>query len=259
MPDLGRWIQVDPLFNDLDTSIDFDQEDEDDDEIDMSIAFARKMEVGGGVFNTDNLNPYSYGYNNPAVYDDPDGKCPACVLVLLAVLVSEPMKNGTGNQQADQQAFKQAESFRNGQIALVAGGAGGSARTGTSVVLNVAKKEAQKQVQKEVQKTFQTYTKTNPKTGEVYSGKTSGTKTPQKNIEKRDANHHMNKKGFGPAKLDKSSKNSDAIRGREQQLIKKNGGAKSQGGTSGNQRNSVSPNNPKAKKYENAAKREFGN
>lgn len=85
MPDVGRWIQVDPLFNDLDTSIDFDQEDENDDEIDMSIAFARKMEVGGGVFNTDNLNPYSYGYNNPAVYDDPDGKCPACLLVWGAV------------------------------------------------------------------------------------------------------------------------------------------------------------------------------
>ena len=38
----------------------------------------------------------------------------------------------------------------------------------------------------------------------------------------------MNDKGFGPAALDKSSTNKDAIRGREQQLIDSNGGAKSQ-------------------------------
>lgn len=39
---------------------------------------------------------------------------------------------------------------------------------------------------------------------------------------------------------------SDAIRGREQQLIDMHGGAKSQGGTSGNAINGISPNNPKA-------------
>ena len=45
------------------------------------------------------------------------------------------------------------------------------------------------------------------------------TDTPRKNVEKRDKKHHMNEKGFGPAILDKSSTNKDAIRGREQQLI----------------------------------------
>ena len=79
-------------------------------------------------------------------------------------------------------------------------------------------------------KTYQTYTKTNPTTGEVYSGRTSGTGTPLENIARRDANHHMNAKGFGPAQLDKSSSNYNAIRGREQQLIDLNGGAKSMGG-----------------------------
>lgn len=92
IPDLGRWIQVDPLFNDLDTSIDFDIENDDDDEVDMLLAFARKMEVGGGVFNTDNLNPYSYGYNNPAVYDDPDGRCPKCVKAILKTTVKSIAK-----------------------------------------------------------------------------------------------------------------------------------------------------------------------
>ena len=40
---------------------------------------------------------------------------------------------------------------------------------------------------------------------------------------------------------------------------KKNGGAKSQGGTSGNKINGVSADNKNAKKYDNAAQKEFGN
>jgi len=100
--------------------------------------------------------------------------------------------------------------------------------------------------------------KTNPETGDVYSGRTSGTGTPEQNVAARDASHHMNEDGYGPAQLDKSSTNPDAIRGREQQLIDQNGGAQSQGGTSGNRINGVSPNNPKAGQYEGAAQEEFG-
>ncbi|MFA5420066.1 MAG: RHS repeat-associated core domain-containing protein, partial [Bacteroidales bacterium] len=107
-------------------------------------------------------------------------------------------------------------------------------------------------------KTYQTYTKVNSKTGEVYSGRTSGTKTPRENVEARDKNHHKNKDGFGPAKLDKSSSNKDAIRGREQQLIDMNGWAKSTGGTSGNVINGVSPNNPNGAYYEDLAKKLWG-
>jgi hypothetical protein len=106
-------------------------------------------------------------------------------------------------------------------------------------------------------KTYQTYTKPNLQTGEIYSGRTSGKGTPLENIAKRDANHHMNDKGFGPARLDKSSPNSDAIRGREQQLIDSNGGAKSQGGTSGNDINGIRDNNPNRQKYLDAAEKEF--
>lgn len=47
----------------------------------MLKAFANKMEVGNGVFNPNNLNPYSYGYNNPVLFDDPDGRCPWCIVV----------------------------------------------------------------------------------------------------------------------------------------------------------------------------------
>ena len=76
--------------------------------------------------------------------------------------------------------------------------------------------------------------------------------------EKRDRNHHMNKKGYGPAKLDKSSDNPDAIRGQEQYQIEQSGGAQSQGGNSGNAINGVSPRNPNKERYEQARKKEFG-
>lgn len=106
-------------------------------------------------------------------------------------------------------------------------------------------------------KTYQTYIKTNTETGKVYSGRTSGTNSPLENIANRDAKHHMNDEGFGPAKLDKSSSNMDAIRGREQQLIDQNGGAKSQGGTLGNSINGISNKNPLRKKYLDEAEKEF--
>ncbi|MUO80748.1 hypothetical protein GOZ78_07290 [Agrobacterium vitis] len=89
-------------------------------------------------------------------------------------------------------------------------------------------------------KTYQTYTKTNPETNKVYSGRTSGAGTPAENIGKRDANHHMNTEGYAPARLDKSSPNKDAIRGREQQLIEENGVTQSIRGTSGNKINGIS-------------------
>ena len=77
----------------------------------------------------------------------------------------------------------------------------------------------------------------------LFTGRTSGTGTAFENVAKRDKNHHMTEKGFGAAVLDNSSTNKNAIRGREQYLIKINGGAKSQGGTSGNAINGISPNN----------------
>jgi RHS repeat-associated protein len=106
-----------------------------------------------------------------------------------------------------------------------------------------------------VVKTYQTYTKTNPETGKVYSGRTSGANTPEANVAARDQNHHMNEQGYGPAQVDKSSSSPDAIRGREQQLIEANGGAQSEGGTSGNAINGISPRNPNAGILQKCGKR----
>lgn len=68
----------------------------------------------------------------------------------------------------------------------------------------------------------------------------------------------MNEKGFGSAVLDETSSNKDAIRGREQQLIDYYGGAKSEGGTSGNAIRGIDPKNKKKKRYLKAANDEFG-
>ena len=107
-------------------------------------------------------------------------------------------------------------------------------------------------------KTYQTYTKTNPETGKTYSGRTSGTRTPEQNVAARDQGHHMNEQGYGQAELDKSSTNAAAIRGRVQQLIENNGGAQSQGGTSGNAINGISETNPNGQAYRSAADVEWG-
>lgn len=106
--------------------------------------------------------------------------------------------------------------------------------------------------------TYQTYIKVNEETGQTYSGRTSGTGTPEQNVARRDAGHHMNEQGYGPAELDKTATDKDAIRGREQQNIDANGGAQSQGGTSGNAINGISPKNPKLQKYIEAAMKLFG-
>jgi len=68
----------------------------------------------------------------------------------------------------------------------------------------------------------------------------------------------MNQQGFGRATLDQTSSSKNAIRGREQQMIEKNGGAKSQGGTSGNSINGISDKNKNKQKYINSANKEFG-
>lgn len=79
---------MDPLLNDLKFTFDDNKhKNKDDDKV--YEALITKLEIGEGVFNTDNLNPFGYGYNNPISFDDPDGRCPICVYVIAALLYSE--------------------------------------------------------------------------------------------------------------------------------------------------------------------------
>lgn len=101
---------------------------------------------------------------------------------------------------------------------------------------------------------YQVYTKTHPRTGKVYVGRTSGTGSPAANLRRRDANHHRNSEGYGRAQLKETSKNKDAIRGREQQRIEKNRAE----GRAADQINGVSPKNKKRDHYLREADKEFG-
>jgi RHS repeat-associated protein len=118
---------------------------------------------------------------------------------------------------------------------------------------------------------YVTYTKTKEAEGRVitYSGRTSGYgRTPQDVVSARDRSHHMDAKGFGPARLDRWVRSvatvndavaRAAIRGREQMLIEHYGGAQSEGGTSGNAINGISPYNPLRPFYIGTAQMYFGN
>jgi hypothetical protein len=108
-------------------------------------------------------------------------------------------------------------------------------------------------------RTHQTYVKENAQTGQRYGGRTSGTGSPAQNVARRDQNQRaLNDEGFGPATLDRTSPDPNAIRGREQQLIEKIGGAKSRGGTSRNAINGISPRNKNGQACREAATKEFG-
>jgi RHS repeat-associated protein len=249
--------------------------------------FTQPDDVIQDIFNPQTYNRYSYCVNNPLRYTDPTGKD----FVLNAGLVNGPVPYMTAKSILGQigasvynmfplvdNSIHQglnaiaavdhaagdvlhattlavtgdsqlAENSRN--LTLLVGGIGevGKIAKVDEVVIAVEKTAGKK--------TYQTYTKINPDTGKVYSGRTSGIGMPEENVLARDASHHKNVEGYGPAQLDKSSSNRDAIRGREQQLINANGGAQSTGGTSGNAINGVSPSNPKASKYNNAANNEL--
>jgi RHS repeat-associated protein len=181
------------------------------------------------------LNLYGYVRNNPTTFIDADGHCWPQWLCKLGQRFDNAVHHEGfhTNQQVDQ--FHKARSYLKDMGVSTKG-------LGFAAVI----------------RTYQTYTKLNSKTGQTYSGRTSGLGTAEQNLALRDRTHHMNEEGYGPAQLDKSSENADAIRGREQQNIEANGGAQSEGGTSGNAINGVSPNNPKAGQYANAAEEEFG-
>jgi RHS repeat-associated protein len=184
------------------------------------------------------LNLYSYARNNPTSIIDPDGHCPKWADRLCSVGQRfDNLFHGLGFR-TDQQV---EDLHHNAALYLRQHGVNTEALGYAALI-----------------KTYQTYTKKNLAVDNTYSGRTSGTESAEENVAARDQNHHMNEQGYGPAQLDKSSPNADAIRGREQQLIEANGGAQSQGGTSGNAINGVSSTNPNRQAYMEAAESEFG-
>jgi RHS repeat-associated protein len=138
MPDIGRWSQIDPLFNDLKFAHDNSQIDEDDQqEVYMSII--NDLELGGAIYNTDNLNPYGYGYNNPVSFDDPDGRCPSCIIGgLIGAAVDYGAQVGSNYVQGNENPWTSNISLSS--IALSA--AEGALTQGGSVLRKIAVKGA---------------------------------------------------------------------------------------------------------------------
>lgn len=109
MPDVGRWMTPDPLLNDLKFTFDDSQIDDEDEVFEALIT---KLETGDGIFNVDNLNPYGYGYNNPVSFDDPDGRCPVCIIVAAALLYSEFSHAPTTDKKRDSRDYNSNKGNR---------------------------------------------------------------------------------------------------------------------------------------------------
>ena len=181
----------------------------------------------------------------------------------IAVLMTAPsIIEGGGGLTAGSVTVTAGSGGLSAEISVPTALAGLAISTEGAFALNNASKNIANSIVKagdDSGKTHETYNKPplDPSKDGTYSGRTSGNNSPEKNVADRDKNHHKNST-HGPAVIDKTSKNSDAIRGREQQNIEKNGGAKSSNGTSGNSINGVSSKNKKAGNYKKAANKEFG-
>lgn len=188
-----------------------------------------------------NFNRYVYARNNPYKFTDPDGR-----LWWLMIPTVVGMLTYSDNANAPGPNDTPSSRPAGEQIAAaIPGGRGVGASIRT--VANMTGK------------TYTTYTR-KKSDGTIYSGRTSGKGTPEQQVAARTSQpDHQTKtaEGYGPGRVDKNSPNADAIRGREQQLIDKNGGAQSQGGTSGNAINGVSPSNPNQERYQQACNNEF--
>ena len=199
--------------------------------------------------NPGQFNRYAYTWNDPINAYDPDGALPVLVVPVLMFVAKEIAAEAASRATGGATDFL---SVRRTGTKLLKSGVGVSHRAITQSLKNPRSKEAVKG-----SKTYQTYIKKS-KSDDVgnYSGRTSGTGTPFENVAKRDRNHHKNDT-HGPAVLDKSSSNPDAIRGREDQNIIANGGAQSANGTSGNNIRGIAENNPKREQYHKACNDEF--
>ncbi|TXI21486.1 MAG: hypothetical protein E6Q67_07580, partial [Roseateles sp.] len=225
----------------------------------------------------DQINLYAYVNNDPVNEEDPTGECTGSNI---------QQKDGqcvgggfiagsgscSGNCSPGSMAAVAAAPGRAAVGAAISAGvdagavATGGALAGTLLLCGDSPGGCSKQQDY----WYLTYTKEKTVGGHTvtYSGRTAGYgKTPEAVLANRDRGHHMNALGFGRASVDRAVRSvatvndavsRSAIRGREQMLIDHYGGARSQGGTSGNAINGISSYNPLRSFYIGAAEAMFG-
>ena len=198
-PAISRWVTPDPLLNDLDFTFDDSQVDEDDEE-EVYEAIITKAENGDGIFNPNNLNSYGYGYNNPVSFDDPDGRCVPCI-VIVALLYSSIADAPTRNPQADAKGRAAIKEIQNTHLSLLIPGSGSSKPV--TAVLNVAKRKAtekvKEQVKKVVEKTAKSSSKYDDKTIKL-PGKKPSTTNKSTDVTKKEFEKNLEKSGYDKSK-----------------------------------------------------------
>jgi RHS repeat-associated protein len=153
-PDIARWTQMDPLLNDLKFTFDDSKTDEEDEE-DVAEAIMTKLEIADGVFNVNNLNPYGYGYNNPVSFDDPDGRCPWCIIpIVVMLLASEPAMAPTHDRK-DGQRMADAKNDKVDWMTNAIPGGGLRNATGGAILRATVKNEVKNTVKEQVKKTVE--------------------------------------------------------------------------------------------------------
>lgn len=244
----------------------------------------------GCLDSPDECNLYGYAKNRPNLYTDPSGLCAydAC----LAEGGAAAYVAGAFLAAATTAYLASPEGQRSLSVALAAGSRGASDAAEEALGFGKRALQAtaetwaaykagtfQSRFGADSRYIFATYT-VRLADGSIYSGRTSGlvargesdAEAAVRIVDQRWRSHHMlkNAKGYASAQYDayaagdlrrnhfakdaqRAAMNYAAIRGREQQLIDANGGARSGGGTSGNRIRGVASKNAFAPVFDAAS------